>query len=349
MPSEPVSELDAQGALDALPDGVLIAGPDAVVTHVNTTARELLGDRARPGVPLREAMPLQDLNGCRWWDTLRPYDGLTTRTGLVEGSWLLVDGTELLVSGRIDRDGPHGVVRGVAVTLRSARARARLEKERADLITTMAHELRSPLTGVKGFTAALLDRWEVFEDEQKKVILESVHHDTDRLARLVSELLEVARISAGRLPLAASATDPVACVHAVARSVSAGTDRSVEVQVEGDDLQVHADPDRLVQVLTNVLENAIRHGEGAVTVIVAPYDEDAVLVAVEDEGRGIAPDQRSRVFTKHWRSGSRGGTGLGMYVAHGLVTAHGGSIEVRDAASGGARVEIVWPRALDLH
>jgi signal transduction histidine kinase len=349
MPSEPVSDLDAQSALDALPDGVVIAGPDAVVTRVNARARELIGPRARPGVGLGEALPLQDLNGCRWWDTLRPYDGLATRTGLVEGSWLLADGTELLVSGRIDRDGPCGPVRHVAVTLRTARARARLEKERADLITTMAHELRSPLTGVKGFTAALLDRWEAFDDDQKKVILQSVHHDTDRLARLVSDLLEVARISAGRLPLAASATDPTTCARSVARSVAAGTDRSVEVRADGGDLRVHADPDRLAQVLTNVLENAIRHGQGAVTVTVGPYDEDAVLVAVEDEGRGIAPDQRSRVFTKHWRSGTRGGTGLGMYIAHGLVTAHGGSIEVGDAASGGARVEIVWPRALDLH
>jgi signal transduction histidine kinase len=347
MPPEP--DPDVQAALDALPDGVVIAGPDAVVTHVNVRARELLGPATHVGARLRDALPLQDLNGCRWWDTLRPYEGLSTRTGLVEGSWLLADGTELLVSGRIERDRPRGAVRSVAVTLRSARARARLEKERADLLATMAHELRSPLTGVKGFTAALLERWEAFDDGQKRLILESVHHDTDRLARLVSDLLEVARISAGRLPLAASAVDPVTYAQAVARSVAAGSERAVEVVAEEGDLRVHADPDRLVQVLTNVLENAIRHGEGRVDLTVSSYDEDAVLVAVEDQGRGIPPDQRARVFTKHWRSGTRGGTGLGMYIAHGLVTAHGGSIEVLDAASGGARVEIVWPRALDLH
>lgn len=344
MPPDP----DLQTVLDALPDGVVVAGADAVVTHVNAQARAVLGPDARPGATLDAAMPLQDLRGCRWWDTLRPYDGLSTRTGLVESSWLLPDGTELLVSGRIDRERPRGPVRGVAVTLRTARARARLEKERADLVTTMAHELRSPLTGVKGFTAGLLDRWEVFDDGQKKVILESVHRDTDRLARLVWDLLEVARISAGRLPLAASAIDPVASAEAVVGSVAAGSDREMRVSAGEGDLRVHADPDRLAQVLTNVVENAVRHGDGRVTVEVGPHDEDAVLLAVEDEGPGIAPDQRTRVFTKHWRSGSRAGTGLGMYIAHGLVTAHGGSIEVHEASSGGARVEIVWPRALDL-
>lgn len=350
MSSEQAADLGLQSALDALPDGVVLAGPDTRVTHVNDQARRLLGHTARPGVPLAEAMPLQDLDGCRWWDTLRPYGGLLTRSGLVEGSWLLADGTELLVSGRIERDGRAGPVRRVAVTVRTARARARVEKERADLLTTMAHELRSPLTGVRGFTAAMLERWETFDDTQKRVVLESVHHDTDRLARLISDLLEVARISAGRLPLAASRVDAVACAETVSRSVAVGSGREVVVAApDGDDLLLHADPDRLTQVLTNVVENGIRHGDGRVTVTVASYDEDAVLLVVEDEGRGVPPDQRARVFTKHWRSGSRSGTGLGLYIAHGLVTAHGGTIEVREAASGGARVEIVWPRALDLH
>lgn len=343
------SDLDVQAALDALPDGVVLAGPDAVVRHVNARARRLLGAAAAPGAHLNDAMPLQDLHGCHWWDTLNPYGGLDTRTGLVEGSWFLTDGTELLVSGRIDRAGVRGPVRGVAVTLRTARARARLEKERADLLTTMAHELRSPLAGVKGFTAALLERWEAFDDAQKRLILESVHHDTDRLTRLITDLLEVARISSGRLPLAASAIEPVAVAEAVARSVAAGSGRDVQVTPGVGDLRLHADPDRLAQVVTNVVDNAIRHGQGQVSVELSSYDEDAVLIAVEDEGSGIPPDQRARVFTKHWRSGSRGGTGLGMYIVHGLVTAHGGSIEVGSSPSGGARVEILWPRALDLH
>ncbi len=340
---------DVQAVIDALPDGIVLAGADACVTHVSAVARRLLGRQAAVGTSLREALPLQDLDSCGWWETLKPYDGLATRTALSESAWLLPDGTELLVTARLDRDAPLAPVRGVAVSLRPARARARLEQERANLVTTMAHELRSPLTGVRGFTATLLERWEAFDDGQKRLIMESVHHDTDRLTRLIGDLLEVARISAGRLPLASSTIDPVGTAEAVARSVAVGSGREVQVRTDpGSDLRVHADPDRLAQVLTNLAENAVRHGQGQVRVLLSSYDDDAVLMAVEDDGDGIAPDLRRRVFTKHWKHGDRAGTGLGMFIAHGLVRAHGGDIEVTEAASGGARVEVVWPRARDL-
>ena len=357
MPTEVPATPDAQAMLDALPDGVVLAGPDQRITHVNRAARRLLGSGAAVGVLLRDVMALQDLDSCSWWQTLRPYDGLATRTGLAESAWLLPDGTELLVTARLDRAAPLEPVRGVAVSLRPARARARLEQERANLVTTMAHELRSPLTGVRGFTATLLDRWDAFDDGQKRLIMESVHHDTDRLTRLINDLLEVARISAGRLPLAPSAVDPVVTAERVAQSVAAGSGREVVVRAvpgrqstsEAIDLRLHADPDRLAQVLTNLVENAVRHGQGEVRVLLSPYDDDAVLLAVEDDGDGIDPDLRRRVFTKHWRHGDRAGTGLGMFIVHGIVRAHGGDVEVTDAASGGARVEVVWPRALDLH
>jgi signal transduction histidine kinase len=100
-------------------------------------------------------------------------------------------------------------------------------------------------------------------------------------------------------------------------------------------------------VVTNLVDNAIRHGEGQVTLTAsairdeAPYD--GVLLHVDDEGDGISPDIRSRVFTKFWKHGTRGGSGLGMYIVHGLVAAHGGSVEIDDAPGGGARVSILWP------
>ena len=108
-----------------------------------------------------------------------------------------------------------GPVTDVAVSLRSGRARARLDRDRSDLVATVAHELRSPLTGVKGFVQALLNRWDRLNDEQKKLMLTTVHADSDRLSRLITELLDVARLDTGRLSMHQRTCD-VADAHRVA-------------------------------------------------------------------------------------------------------------------------------------
>jgi signal transduction histidine kinase len=346
MPPPPPTSRQTAGVLDALPDGVLLADADGTVTVANEMARRLLRRDDLEGRPLSEAVALQDLDGQDWYTVTAPYSGPGIRTMQVEQAWRLSDGTELLVTTRMHRPGPHQPVEQVAVSLRSARARSRLDRERSDLVATVAHELRSPLTGVKGFTGTLLARWDKFNDEQKKLIMQSVHADTDRLTRLIAELLEVARIDTGRLSLHPRPLDPVPAVEQVTSSVRAGTGREIRFTADGDLPQILADPDRFAQVMTNLVDNAVRHGEGQVSVTaqVATVDgSDFVQIAVEDEGEGIAPAIRNRVFTKFWKHGSREGSGLGMYIAHGLVIAHGGRITIGDAAGGGARIEVLWP------
>ncbi|NUR08629.1 MAG: PAS domain-containing protein [Nocardioidaceae bacterium] len=336
--------------LDTLPDGVVVADATGTVTSVNEAAATLLrhhGDGRGTGKHLSDVVTLQDRAGNDWYSCLRPYDGLSTRTYLTEQAWFLSDGTELLVTARIVRASPRTPVERVAVVIRSARARARLDRERSDLVATVAHELRSPLTGVKGFVATLLSKWDKLNDDQKKLMLETVNVDADRLTRLIAELLDVARIDTGRLSLYPRPLDFRAAVDRVVASVSAGTGREIVFDVDGELPLVHADPDKFAQVVTNLVDNAIRHGEGAVRLTAAPIRSEAqydgVLLHVDDEGDGISPSIRSRVFTKFWKHGTRGGSGLGMYIIHGLVNAHGGTVEIDDSPAGGARVSILWP------
>jgi signal transduction histidine kinase len=332
-------------AVDRLPDGVVIADADGVVTVVNAQARRLLGDRAQVGRPLADVMALQDQESCDWYVTNAPYDGLPSRVGLTEQSWLTSDGVEVLVTGRINRAGRFGAVESVGLVIRSGRGRARLDRDRSDLVATVAHELRSPLTGVKGFVSTLLSKWERLNDEQKRLMLRTVHADAERLSRLITELLDVARIDTGRLPLYPRPTDTRAVVERCVASVRAGTARTIESSYADPTPEIFADPDKFSQVVTNVVDNAIRHGEGTVRVSVEPITApfSGVLIRVDDEGEGIPEAIRARVFTKFWKHGVRGGTGLGMYIVNGLARVHGGEVRIADSDTGGARLEIRWP------
>ncbi|KQY54210.1 MULTISPECIES: ATP-binding protein [unclassified Nocardioides] len=340
----------ARETLDQLPDGVVVAGDDEVVELANAEAVRMLGATSADdlvGQKLKDALVLQDQSGETWCDRNQPYLGLATRTGVPEQPWVLPNGTEVLVNARILRPSLTEPIERVVVSLRSGRGRARLDRERSDLVATVAHEIRSPLTGVKGFVQALLNRWDKLNDDQKKLMLTTVNADSDRLSRLIAELLDVARIDTGRLSLFPRPADLEVLVQRVVDSVRAGTSRPVELAVGPGLPEAHVDPDKFTQVITNLIENGIRHGDGVVSVtlsaIAEEADFDGVLLTVDDEGSGIPEEMRRRVFTKFWKHGERGGSGLGMYIVNGLVRAHGGVLTIGDSPAGGARIATAWP------
>jgi len=139
----------------------------------------------------------------------------------------------------------------------------------------------------------------------------------------------------------------VVLVQRVVDSVQASTSRPIELSVTvGEETRIFADPDKFTQVVTNLVENGVRHGDGAVRVRLEPGDggtAESVRLIVDDEGEGIPVDLRKRVFTKFWKGGERGGSGLGLYLVGGLTRAHGGTVTITDAPGRGARIVIDWP------
>ena len=231
-------------------------------------------------------------------------------------------------------------------------------------MSTVAHELRSPLTSVKGFTATLLNKWGRFTDDQKRVMLETVNADADRVTRLITELLDVSRIESGRMEVHRQLVDlPDRARRIVAGRVAAGdAEDRFRLEVRNGLPETWLDADKVDQILGNLVENAVRHGAGIVTIVVEPVylddengltdEPDAAAVSVRDQGEGIAPDMAPRVFRQFWRGkprgGSRrgqhgGGTGLGLYIVKGLVEAHGGTIGVSRAPGGGAEFRFIVP------
>ena len=355
---------------DELPDGVVVADEVGHIVVFNRVAGRLTGlDPAEViGKFVFDVLPLRDADGRDWWVYADPYHGLPTRTRHPERSLYLTDGTEILVSVGYVREerakngtrGPRAV-RRLVISLRGAQQRERLERSRAELVSTVAHELRSPLTSVKGFTATLLNKWGRFTDDQKRVMLETVNADADRVTRLITELLDVSRIESGRMEVHRQLVDlPDRATKIIAGRVAAGdAEDRFRLEVSGSLPETWLDADKIDQILGNLVENAVRHGAGTVTIVVepAPLDGeegqlDAVSVSVRDQGEGISPDVAPRVFRQFWRGkprgGSRrgqhgGGTGLGLYIVKGLVEAHGGTIGVRCAPGGGAEFRFIVP------
>ncbi len=333
---------------DALPDGVVVAGPDGRVEVLNEAAARLLGTPASAalGRDYRDVLPFVDDQGRDWWKCTDPYDGLASRSRQPE-RLLSLPGGDLLVTASYGRDAQRRLVR-LVVCLRDTRARERVERARANLVSTVAHELRSPLTSVKGFTATLLAKWDRFTDEHKQLMLQTVNADADRVTRLITELLDVSRIDAGRLEMRKQVVDlPAAVRRAIAGRVAAGDRASQFVLQELGPLpEMWVDPDKFQQIVGNLVENALRHGSGRVTVGLGPAQVaggEGALVTVADEGEGIPDAVLSRIFMRFWRGDRRGGTGLGLYIVKGLVEAHGGRIEVGRAESGGAEFRFVLP------
>lgn len=328
--------------LEALPDGVVLADGLGRVTFANRTARRLLEAPVEPDTPLSLAIPLQDLHGNDWFGCANPYDGFALRSQLVESSWWSASGHEVLITVRLDRDRPAGRVTAVALCLRPAGARERGDRSRSELVATVAHELRSPLTGVKGFTSTLISKWDRLTDDQKLLMLGTVDADADRLTRLITELLDVARIDAGRLSVRKQPTPLGPLVTALVGRVVEPAGRTVQVAVEGAP-HVWVDRDRLAQVVLNLVENAFAHGDGKVCVGLRARDGGGAEIIVEDEGAGIPEDLRPRIFTKFWRQGATAGSGLGLFIVAGLVAAHDGSVVVERGAKGGARLRVLLP------
>jgi len=330
---------------------MLVADDQGLIVYVNARAALIVGISASElmGQDIRKVIPLQENDGRSWWDGADPYNGLAIRSGHREKLLIIPGLHEVLVTAKYVRAGRSKPVTQVVMAIRDAEARRRAEANNSALISTVAHELRSPLTSVKGFSSTLLRRWDRFTDDQKRLMLQTIEADADRVTRLITELLDISRIDAGRLQVRKQPVDVYAAINRhIERFVASGYERERFVLTGHEEAlpEVWADPDRLDQILANLMENAVRHGEGLVSLTVAPSgqgDDEAVAVTISDEGEGIPPENYPMIFTRFWHRSRRGGTGLGLYVVRGLVEAHGGKVSVGQAASGGAEFRFTLP------
>lgn len=338
--------------LQVLPDGVLVVDAGMVVTDANPALLRL-GGWTPPDVlgrPLGDLLEWHDSHGERAdgtrWPTPATLRG--TRTVSPQAAALKRPGggrVAVTVNGAYTR-APDGRLSGAVLTLRPPARGRRLSPSGVEIVSTVSHELRSPLTSVKGYTSLMLNRWERLADDQKRMMLEQVNHDADRVTRLITELLDISRLESGRLILRRQMVDLPRLAATVVEKVSLEYPELDATTAFPDGFpKVYADPDKIEQVLTNLVENACKYASPRGLLIDGEMGSDSVSVGVHDHGEGIPEADLPKVFTKFFRRsvGRPTGSGLGLWISRGLVESHGGELRAESKEGRGATFRFTLP------
>ena len=342
--------------VDRLPDGVLVLDADRRITAANRAAARLTGlDPADlVGRPCDGLLDWHDSDGARprtgGWPAPTRLRG--TRSIAPQAVTLRPAGGDpctVTVSGTYTRDRSGGVT-GAVLCLRPVSRGGRAAPSGVEIVSTVSHELRSPLTSVKGYTSLMLNRWDRLGDDQKKMMLEQVNHDADRVTRLITELLDISRLETGRLILRRQMVDlPRLAATVVEKVAMEYPELDARTEFPDGFPKVYADPDKIEQVLTNLVENACKYASPRGLQIDGTVEGESVSVCVHDRGEGIPESDLPKVFTKFFRRsvGRPTGSGLGLWISRGLVESHGGELQAESKVGQGSTFRFTLP-LLDL-
>ena len=347
---------DLEALVETTPVGVAVF--DAKTGRVVSLNREAqrIGEQIRtPGCPpeqLLEVMTCRHADGREYslaeLPLVRQLEGAkTTRAEEIELS--VPDGRSVrTLVNATPIHSESGEVVSVVVTMQDLAPLDELERQRADFLSMVSHELRAPLTSIKGSAATVLEASPVPSRPEMLQFFRLINGQANHMRGLIANLLDAGSIEAGTLTVAPEPSNVASLVdQARTTFLSGGGRHPVLIDLPPDLPRAMADPERIVQVLINLFSNAGRHAPESTPIRVeAARDGTHLSVSVSDEGRGIAPERLPHLFRK--RGGPAGGTGLGLAICKGLVEAHGGRIRAESGGPGmGARFTFTLPVAGD--
>jgi signal transduction histidine kinase len=280
------------------------------------------------------------------------YTELTTQDDRLRAITLLQQKARRLETEIAERERAEEQLRAALASERAARQDAEVAlRVRDEFLAIAAHELRTPLTGLSGHVQLMqrqLKRHRELAPERVEQVLHAIGGQADKLARLLTQLLDVSRIDAGKLAIESEPTDIVALLEQVVADAQARDERHVVTLTTPASLHGWVDPLRLEQVLINLIDNAGKHSpDGADIAVTLTQLSDAHLeLAVRDRGPGIPPANRGQIFERYFQAhaqGHRSGLGLGLYISRQIVELHGGRISAEFPADGGTRIVARMP------
>ncbi|UHA72934.1 ATP-binding protein [Paenibacillus sp. 481] len=272
---------------------------------------------------------------------------VTTRIHVQQEVWSVVMGPLYKKNG----------VRGAVAVLRDVTEEVRMEKLRKDFVANVSHEIRTPLSMLQGYSEALLDDI-VSSPEERRELVQVIHDESLRMSRLVKDLLDLARMEAGHLPMRWNETNVHELIQRVVRKFSV-LDHEREIPLQANYEAVNpimplADEDRLEQVLTNLLDNAFRHSHTDEPIVITTERQandkgESMVIHIRDHGQGIPTEDLPFIFERFYKAdkartrGASGGTGLGLAIVKNIVEAHKGSIKVDSVIGKGTTFSIFLP------
>src|SRR5262245_13732518 len=337
-------EQDRSSAILAnIADGIVAVDREGTVVLWNRAAAEITGVPAEEAVGRSPAQVLQR--------NLESGDEGASRDRLVpirRGN----DEVWLSVSEAVMRD-PTGAVAGRIFAFRDVSAERVVEEMKSEFVAAVSHELRTPLTSIYGFAETLLRQDVLFEEEERRMFLGYIASEAQRLTTIVDALLNVARLDAGDLQMELSPIDVgsvVSEVVTVIQETGPVNGHDFVVDLPAEPLDAAADRDKLRQILANLVDNAVKFSpDGATVTVAARRKTGAIEVRVVDRGPGIPAAERGRIFRKFYRGDPArdrpGSTGLGLFIAEGLVRAMGGRIWVDSEEGEGSSFAFELPVA----
>lgn len=351
----------SQAIIQNSADGILLIDANWRVVGFNPALERLTGWRAEEvyGVPCRDVLQARFHGEEQCQDPCPILESADREPHFAECQIRTRDGRSIDVGisyGVIRND--RGQVEGLVEVIRDISQQKELDRLRNDFVSTVSHELRTPLALIKGYAATLLRSDIELQGEVQKRFVRQIDVATDRLTRLIDNLLSVGRIEAGRLELLQGPLDLGRLIRKVMGDMEAVADgRRLVSQVMPASTAL-ADADKVEQVLLNLLHNAIKFSAPGSTITLSVGeassgegpDQGYLLISVADQGRGIPPEHRERIFERFYQvetglTRSASGTGLGLYICRNLVEAHGGRIWVEEAEGGGSVFRFTLPRA----
>ncbi|HEX2326535.1 MAG TPA: ATP-binding protein [Chloroflexota bacterium] len=334
-----------EAVIHSVTQGIIVLDDRARLVTVNETAQRLLG--LPPGLPAGTDLATVLTPG--QWDVLRPAverrDAMAAEINLEEPRQAIVRVAAVPVHDDFAR------LLGRAVVLQDVTEERLLDNVKADFFTAMSHELRTPLSAIKGAAEVLLD------DElppTQRHFVQTIHRNTDRLSRLVTDLLDLSKLEAGRTelrPARADLNEIAADAVAALESVAGREGQRLSVRTEAETLPLTADPGRLEQIVTNLVSNALQYTPAGGQIVVSTWTEGAeACLAVSDDGVGISTVDQQHLFDKFYQgvntlTHKRGGSGLGLAIVKQLTELHGGRIAVQSRLGQGSTFTVRLPIA----